>query len=143
MADDVKDFRTLFRELRGTTTVDDVWFAAKQKLGDEASSLSLVQKALAPGSKKRPSAKVLRTMAMGLGVEPDRFYEYRLAVARDALDETVVGPDRALEQLRILDAALLEQAVSTPRTRPASEPGQGERPPSGATRRGPRRRAGG
>lgn len=51
-------------------------------------------------SGKRPlHADVLEGLAGALGIEPERFAEYRLARARDLLDEKVVGLDQALANL--------------------------------------------
>lgn len=46
-----------------------------------------------------PSAEVLEAIAAALGCEPDDFIEYRLAKARELLDERAVGLEQALANL--------------------------------------------
>ncbi len=48
---------------------------------------------------RRASARTILALAKALDVSPDLFPEYRLAVARLALDEKQVGLDRALKLL--------------------------------------------
>lgn len=58
-----------------------------------------------------PSPETLEKVAAGLGVEPAIFPEYRLAKAREELDERVVGLDQANERLSRIVAALQQTAV--------------------------------
>lgn len=53
-----------------------------------------------------PTPKTLAAVAEGLGVQPEEFPEYRLAVARELLDERQVGLEGALEALAILHDGL-------------------------------------
>lgn len=48
---------------------------------------------------RRASAATILALARALGVEPEEFPEYRLALARHLLDETKVGLGRAMENL--------------------------------------------
>lgn len=52
--------------------------------------------------------QLVRAVAQALDppVEPELFPEYRLAMARQLFDERLIGLDQALENLRMLDAAL-------------------------------------
>ena len=50
----------------------------------------------------QPQLRTMELIAAALGVEPELFAEYRLAMARQALDERQVGLDRALANLRAL-----------------------------------------
>lgn len=62
---------------------------------------------------RRPlSIEVLGGLAGALEVEPETFAEYRLAQARQQLDERQVGLEQAVENLRRLEAA--EAAAGTP-----------------------------
>lgn len=69
-----------------------------------------------PGEAKRglhryPSAETLEDAARALGVEPEEFPEYRLAKARDLLDERVVGLHQAMTTLTQFETALQERAA--------------------------------
>jgi transcriptional regulator with XRE-family HTH domain len=74
-------------------------------------SLSLIQKRLAPGNRRRPSETLLEALAAALEVEPQVFIEYRLAAARRIFDEEVVGLDQAVVNLRELERLLEEGAL--------------------------------
>lgn len=103
------DFRTLVTELRRARgmSLEDVAFEARQHAPPgTAVSLSLIQKRLAPGSTKRPSAAMLEALAAALKVEPAVFVEYRLARAREKLDEEVLGLAAAERNLSRIETAL-------------------------------------
>lgn len=53
-----------------------------------------------------PPPLVMSLAARTLGIAPERFAEYRLAQAREALDERNVGLEAALERLAAVEAAL-------------------------------------
>lgn len=53
-----------------------------------------------------PSAEKLAAIAQGLGMAAEDFPEYRLALARAGLDETVVGINEAVARLDMIEAAL-------------------------------------
>lgn len=61
-----------------------------------------------PGNSKHryPSPRVLAAVAAALGEPPDVFPEYRLALARQQLDEREVGLDQALATLTRFETAL-------------------------------------
>ena len=62
------------------------------------------------GKSRYPSAETLEDIAQALGVEPEEFPEYRLAKAREELDDRIVGLDRALATLSALQAAQRQRA---------------------------------
>jgi transcriptional regulator with XRE-family HTH domain len=104
-----ENFRAITARLRSERgmTMEDLAFEARRH-APSGVSLSLIQKRLAPGSDIQPSAELLAALAGAFGVEPDVYPEYRLAVARRALDEREVGLDDALETLTVFEAALRE-----------------------------------
>lgn len=48
---------------------------------------------------QQPSLRAMEAIAKVLGVPPEHFAEYRLAKAREALDPSVVGFNKALKNL--------------------------------------------
>jgi transcriptional regulator with XRE-family HTH domain len=62
------------------------------------------------GRARYPSAATLEDVAQALDVPAEDFPEYRLARAREELDERVVGIGRALVTLSALEDALRERA---------------------------------
>lgn len=139
---DSEPWRERFARLRaerGGHPLEDLHYAARQRLearGQRAVSLSLLQKRLAPSSDKAPTPDLLRTLAAAVDVEPETFDEYRLALARDSLDETIVGLPAALEQLSAIDGALSRsrsrRAVGREQSSPPRrEEGRLERPNHG------------
>lgn len=91
------------------------------------------------------SIEFLESLAGALGVPPETFAEYRLAIARVQLDESEVGLEAALANLRELEAAasaeellplreggLLAQSVAAHRSTPES---QSAKPKRSANRR--------
>lgn len=54
----------------------------------------------------RPGPDTIVALAHALGVAPEEFPEYRLALARQQLDEREVGLDQAVEALTQIEAAL-------------------------------------
>jgi transcriptional regulator with XRE-family HTH domain len=54
-----------------------------------------------------PSAATLARVANALQVPPEEFPEYRLALARDRLDDRIVGLEQALETLKTVEQQLL------------------------------------
>jgi transcriptional regulator with XRE-family HTH domain len=54
---------------------------------------------------------LIEAVARALHVPPEEFPEYRLALARRALDENEVGLDEALELLSRIEGALRERAA--------------------------------
>lgn len=64
-----------------------------------------------PGRWRYPTAATIADVARALGVEPEEFPEYRLAMAREMLDERVVGLDQALATLTQFETALQERAA--------------------------------
>jgi transcriptional regulator with XRE-family HTH domain len=55
-----------------------------------------------------PSAATLARICAALGVPPEEFPEYRLALARDRLDDRVVGLDDAVAALGRIERQLLK-----------------------------------
>lgn len=107
-------------------TVEDFAFevsrAAKAAgLGRSGASVSSIQKHLSGGLKSSPSVALMELAAERLGITPDAFAEYRLAKAREALDETVVGYEDALARLKRFEKA------PRPAGR-AADAGRGSRP---------------
>lgn len=85
--------------------------------------------------------RAIEGVAAALGVPPEEFPEYRLALARQQLDEREVGLDQALENLCRIEAAM--------QTRPRRESGRASgpeaaspRPPRAAGRAARTRKAG-
>ena len=62
----------------------------------------------------KPSVRAMELIAQACRVEPDHFAEYRLAVAMRELDPTVVGLERALQNL---NARMGAQRTSAARAR--------------------------
>lgn len=46
-----------------------------------------------------PSKQAMEWVALAFGIAPDYFAEYRLVLAREALDQKIVGLSRALDNL--------------------------------------------
>lgn len=102
------------------------------RASEKASLSTLRAFALAPaktadGKRSRdryPSADTIADVARALNVPPEEFPEYRLAKAREALDERIAGLEEALENLEAreptrleLDDASLEQFRSRAKAR--------------------------
>ncbi len=80
---------------------------------------------------QRPlNAALIERVAAALGVPATEFPEYRLALARDSLDERVVGLEAALDQLTLIDSALARGHGRRAAEREQSSPPrlQGDRP---------------
>ena len=65
----------------------------------KGASSSSAQKHLAGTANGSPSVTLMELAAEALDLQPDAFLEYRLAKAREALDETVVGWAAAVREL--------------------------------------------
>ena len=80
------------------------------------------------GSRSRaryPSPEMLERAAEALGVDPSVFAEYRLAKAREELDERVAGLDKAVDNLDRVVSALVAQSVRRrPRANADGQQGQ-------------------
>ena len=63
-------------------------------------SASSAQKHLAGTATSSPSLTLMELAAEVLDMDPHLFLEYRLAKAREALDENVVGWEAAVKELR-------------------------------------------
>jgi transcriptional regulator with XRE-family HTH domain len=62
-----------------------------------------------PDLSKRSAGRVVyEVLARALEADPEEFAEYRLLIAREALDEGVVGLDAALTTLEQVEAATVE-----------------------------------
>lgn len=102
-------------------TVEDLAYEIKHaasKLGHgdrSGASVSSVQKHLAGTLKSSPSVGLMEATASVLGIQPDAFGEYRLAMARRAIDESVVGLDVALERLKRIESRRPPKAPRTGR----------------------------
>ena len=92
-------------------SLEDLAFEARAHAPKGTVSLSLIQKRLAPGSTAQPSPELLVALASALGEDPAIFPEYRLAKAREELDERIVGLDQALDHLERIVTALRQRAV--------------------------------
>lgn len=68
--------------------------------GRKGASASSAQKHLAGTATSSPSLTLMELAAEVLDMDPAVFLEYRLAKAREALDEGVVGWDAAARELR-------------------------------------------
>lgn len=68
------------------------------------------------GNARYPSLEVLRAVAQGLGIDPEEFPEFRLAVMRRWLDERTVGLADAVRTLDDLTSrqVLADLAVENP-----------------------------
>jgi transcriptional regulator with XRE-family HTH domain len=76
-----------------------------------------------------PSAQTLERVAEALGVDPSEFPEYRLARARERLDERQVGMDAALAALdEWISGALLLGGQSARATGPPTRDSRERRP---------------
>jgi transcriptional regulator with XRE-family HTH domain len=62
----------------------------------------------AENGSSQQTVRVLGAIAYGLGVSPNDWPEYRLAIARQQLDEREVGLDQALRNLSRIEGALAE-----------------------------------
>lgn len=93
----------------------------------------------ARGRARYPSPETIEALAPALGVQPEEFPEYRLAMARRLLDERAVGLERALETLGLLEALSAPSAAEPLRP---EDIGLDDIPSdTGARARGRRRRA--
>jgi transcriptional regulator with XRE-family HTH domain len=63
------------------------------------------------GRARYPSKETLKALADGLGVSPDEFPEYRLAVARQALDERESTLEEAMSRLLAIETQLLDSGT--------------------------------
>jgi hypothetical protein len=106
MTDPAEDFRARFQRLRDQrapgVSLENLYFDGRDRLrarGCKAVSLSTVQKRTAPGAKLPATEELLVTLAAAVDVPPEEFIEYRLALARQQLDESGVGLERALANL--------------------------------------------
>lgn len=109
----MEEWKARFTRLRAErglvdVSVPDLHYVARRRLEDRglrACSQSLMEKKLSPKGKGQPAIPFLETLAAAIDVDPEEFPEYRLAVARRALDESEVGLVQALENLRAYQAA--------------------------------------
>lgn len=128
-----KPWPQLVDELRKGMSQDDLAYEAR-KHGAPATLTGSWISQLKKGT--RPiTIDVFRGLAGALGVPPETFAEYRLAIARDQLDERIVGLDGALANLRELEAAaaggrtapappkggFLQQLLASAQTTPADQ----------------------
>jgi len=63
---------------------------------------------------ERPSVARMEMLAELLGLDPGEFIEYRLARAREQLDERAVGLEQAARNLRMIGDALRETGREHP-----------------------------
>jgi transcriptional regulator with XRE-family HTH domain len=142
MAEDYRARIARLRAARGMS-LEDLAFEARSHAPKGTVSLSLIQKRLAPGSTAQPTPQMLEALAGALGVDPSEFGEYRLAKARQLLDEREHGLDDALATLTQLTDALRIAAVrsATEAERRAhsdllrrSNPGEAQTPPEAEQR---------
>jgi transcriptional regulator with XRE-family HTH domain len=88
-----------------------------------------------------PTVEVLEKLSAALGVEPATFPEYRLARARELLDERAHGLEEALRCLDAFDAA--QRRLAEEATASAAQPPAATDRPERATGHGSHRPAGG
>lgn len=86
--------------------------------------------------KDRPSIEAFEVIAAAIGVGPETFGEYRLAVARRQLDERDVGLGQALQNLAYIETAM--QTLPSRRQPRASAPDEASRRPGRAGSRATR-----
>lgn len=128
-----ESFRAVVRALldkEGAPTVEDFAYdvsRAARAAGHEraGTSVSSIQKHLSGGLQSSPSVPLMKLSADRLKISPTVFAEYRLALAREALDETVAGYDEALERLK---------RVTTPQPARGGARGTQQRPGSSTHR---------
>jgi transcriptional regulator with XRE-family HTH domain len=82
-----------------------------QAFGIDSEGTSVAQIAAIERGERRASARTMMAIAEALEISPDSFPEYRLAVARIALDERLVGLDEAVKRL---DGSSIEPTGVTP-----------------------------
>jgi transcriptional regulator with XRE-family HTH domain len=87
---------------------------------------------LASGDLK-PSMEALEVIARILGVPPETFAEYRMRMARRALDPDEVGFDVALKNLEHFTMGPLSGEPAEPHRRPLALHGRGDRGGQGAS----------
>jgi hypothetical protein len=122
-------------------TVDDVYWEMRQRFPESkdsrerGASLSTLQK-MAAGA-QHPTVLVMERVAVALGSHPHHFIEYRLAKARERIDERVVGLDEAWQTLSQIEEALRAAPQSRAATR-AARTASSQRPSEG-TQPGDRR----
>lgn len=91
---------------------------------------------------RRPvTAPIVEAVAQVLQVQPDEFPEYRLLMARRALDEREVGFEAALRALSQFESAL--DTLAQPEARPESPRAQGKTQRTRAKSGGTQKQAGG
>lgn len=110
-----RDAATRLREERGWTQTDLIREVGNLKI--EGARDSKVQQSLQGATP--PNLPVMSAVAEVLGVDPTAFLEYRLMLARYALDERVVGPEFAAGLLA--GSPLLNPEAYLPATRLAIE----------------------
>lgn len=69
---------------------------------------------LARGDDKTSNTDTMQLIAQALDVDPSSFTQYRLALARDLLDERVVGLPEAVKNLVLVEAQLHEEGMDGP-----------------------------
>jgi transcriptional regulator with XRE-family HTH domain len=106
-------FRLRLRKLREERGLSQESLArATHAEGQEGLSVQSV--AYYERGRQRPSRSHFEKLARGLGVDPNEWPEYRLAVWRESLDEKIVGLDVALTILAKIEGATPEGVVPPP-----------------------------
>jgi len=100
-------FRAVVREHCATHNISVQYLSARvavmwqDRYGTrKGASASSAQKHLAGTATSPPSMTLMELAAEVLDLDPAEFVEYRLAKARESLDESVVGWDAAVRELR-------------------------------------------
>ena len=140
-ADGLRPLARLARELRqerGLSQEDLAFRMRDQGAGATSGAVGQIERGVI-----RPKRETIEALAAALGVEPERFAEYRLAAARRLFDEREVGLEEALSNLRQLEESLERRLLASDREVPppsTDESPTGRRAGRSRSGRGGRRR---
>lgn len=100
------------RKLRGKQTQEDLAFAVREKTGRKITPGTISQ---IENERIRPEADTMAAVLTTLGQKPAQVPEYRLARARELLDERASGLPEALRYLVALERGLRDDGMDLAR----------------------------
>lgn len=134
---EVRPFHVVLEELRDEAGLsqENLAFEARAYVEDGLTTSTVNKLEL---GHRHPTIRTMEALAKALGVEPDLFAEYRLALVRRLFDEREIGLDAALAHLAALEA----QDVLAQLDREVARQAKAARPSGRAANGRPSRRAG-
>lgn len=108
--------------------------------GDTIKKLELTEAGGKPVPPRQPELETFRALAHGLGITADEFPEYRLALAREQLDERKVPLADAIALLEAIEEAT--QTAAAAESRRAAAPPSTSAAPKRASGRAPKKAQG-